>query len=424
MDAPEPDSDVVENLIYEWNAAPERDYTSFPAAGLHDYTLSAVNETQHWSTLSASERLAFLESLAMIGCSSAELGRVDAERDEYQQQLELAKKLGESPIDLDIRVCLGSHASALHGLLTFASLAGRRVSACLMTKDLEGLVPVTPDRVEQWCTAVDAIACQTHHLDMRRGVVLPVVSTLEDSYIYHCILAVGTVGMDWIVLEDVGRSVPPWTEYRTERLISFLANTRQRHPVIEWKGSNRYGLGVAVSLGALAAEIDRVHGTVLGIGPPGSHVPSDQLVLNIALEQGRESALEQLVPMCEFLAQCINWRIPVNYPLLGQDAFRTASGVHAAAIIKAMQREQQALADRVYSSIPAGVFGKKQVIELGPLSGMATVRYWLSTRGIAAEPELSQHLLAVAKRARRVLSEEEVYEAIAWFKRFKATISS
>ena len=34
-------------------------------------------------------------------------------------------------------------------------------------------------------------------------------------------------------------------------------------------------------------------------------------------------------------AQAVGWHVPINYPLVGRDAFRTATGVHAAAIIKA-----------------------------------------------------------------------------------------
>jgi 2-isopropylmalate synthase len=104
--------------------------------------------------------------------------------------------------------------------------------------------------------------------------------------------------------------------------------------------------------------------------------------------------------------------IPTQYPLVGDDAFRTASGVHAAAVIKAIGKGDTEIADRVYSGVPAGWFGKSQAIEIGFMSGESNVVYWLNSRGIEPHKGLVQHIFALAKSKDHILSDAEIHGAI------------
>jgi len=123
--------------------------------------------------------------------------------------------------------------------------------------------------------------------------------------------------------------------------------------------------------------------------------------------------LTKLVEYCETVARAVGWAIPLNYPLVGRDSFRTATGVHAAAIIKAMQRGDAWLADRVYSGVPAGTFGRQQEIAIGFMSGASNVNYWLGQRGIEPTDSLVSAILEVAKGARYLLSDEQVMAVVA-----------
>ena len=105
--------------------------------------------------------------------------------------------------------------------------------------------------------------------------------------------------------------------------------------------------------------------------------------------------------------------VPVNYPLVGADAFRTSTGVHAAAIIKAQNKGDAWLADRIYSGVPAGMFGRGQAIEIGPMSGASNVVHWLKARGLDADAALVQVILLKAKEGGRVLNPDELLAAIA-----------
>ena len=55
--------------------------------------------------------------------------------------------------------------------------------------------------------------------------------------------------------------------------------------------------------------------------------------------------------------------------------------MHAAAIIRAEAKEDAWLADRIYSAIPASMVGRERRIEIGPMSGLSNVKYWLRENG-------------------------------------------
>jgi 2-isopropylmalate synthase len=104
--------------------------------------------------------------------------------------------------------------------------------------------------------------------------------------------------------------------------------------------------------------------------------------------------------------------IPANYPVLGHDAFRTATGVHAAAVIKAKRKGDDWLANRVYSGVPADLFGCEQIIEIGPMSGESNVVFWLEQRGIDAQSDLVKAVLEAAKQSTGLLSEAQILRIV------------
>ena len=183
---------------------------------------------------------------------------------------------------------------------------------------------------------------------------------------------------------------------------------------IDWHGHNDRGLGVINALWALRSGADRVHGTMLGIGERVGNAAIDQILVNLhllgALPGGRD--LSKLVELAELVARVCKVPIPYNYPVLGSDAFRTATGVHAAAIIKAERKGDAYLADRIYSSVPAELFGRQQEIEIGPMSGESNVIYWLRRHKLEPEAALVKQIVELAKRASRLLSTEELLAVV------------
>jgi 2-isopropylmalate synthase len=183
------------------------------------------------------------------------------------------------------------------------------------------------------------------------------------------------------------------------------------HVALDWHGHNDRGHALTTALFALEWGVDRVHGCALGIGERVGNTPMDLLLLNLYLLRQLDPKRHDLSCLVEYAQKASEYTgMPIHptYPLAGRDAFRTATGVHAAAVIKAEQRGDPELADRVYSSVPARVFGRRQEIEIGYSSGKSNVIWWLREHGIEAKDEITAELLAYAKQQDHTLTEDEI----------------
>jgi 2-isopropylmalate synthase len=178
---------------------------------------------------------------------------------------------------------------------------------------------------------------------------------------------------------------------------------------LDWHGHSDRGLAVANSLAAFEAGAQQVHGTALGIGERVGNTPLDQLLVNLRLMGAIDRDLGKLKEYCSVVSEAVGVPIPPNYPVVGEDAFRTATGVHAAAVIKAFRKNDVELANQVYSGVPSHWFGIDQRIEIGPMSGKSNVVFWLEKRQFRPTDELVERILSRAKQADRVLSDREIF---------------
>lgn len=181
---------------------------------------------------------------------------------------------------------------------------------------------------------------------------------------------------------------------------------------LDWHGHSDRGLGLINAIEAAVAGADRIHGCALGLGERVGNTHLDLLLVNFKLLGWIDTDLTRLKKMGELIAEGTGMAIPANYPVLGHDAFRTATGVHAAAVIKAKRKGDEWLANRVYSGVPAEMFGCEQIIEIGPMSGESNVVYWLQQRGIEAKPELVGAIVVHAKQTNHLLGEAEIHAII------------
>jgi 2-isopropylmalate synthase len=177
---------------------------------------------------------------------------------------------------------------------------------------------------------------------------------------------------------------------------------------LDWHGHNDRGLAVINSLVALEAGADRAHGTGLGLGERVGNAAMDQLLINLKLSGVHKHDISVLARYCQLVASACRVEIPANYPVFGRDAFRTATGVHAAAIIKATKKGDRDYADRVYSGVPASWVGREQAIEVSHMSGTSNVIHWLESHGYTADKDLVSAVIQAAKRMNRVLTDDEM----------------
>lgn len=266
--------------------------------------------------------------------------------------------------------------------------------------DLDHLVRLTRQAV---------IFCRTHDI--------PVMMVTEDTtrarpeHLKAIYLAAIEEGAHAICLSDTcGHATP----MGVRNLVRFVKEEVVRgQPIrIDWHGHNDRGLGVANAIAAFEAGADQLHGSILGIGERSGNVAIDQLMVNLILMNRWKGDLTDLPSLAARVAELCAFPIPVNYPVLGRDAFRTGTGVHAAAIVKALRQGDVALADAVYSGVPAALVGRRQEIEIGPVAGHSNVIYWLEMNGYDANPERIERILALAKKSHRILTEAEIEAAL------------
>jgi len=205
----------------------------------------------------------------------------------------------------------------------------------------------------------------------------------------------------------VGHATPEGVRNLVGFVREVIAETGE--PVkIDWHGHRDRGLGVINPLAAIQAGADRVHGCALGIGERAGNSEMDLLLVNLKLLGWIDRDLTSLGKYCRLVSEGCGVPIPSNYPVVGPDAFETGTGVHAAAVIKALRRDDAWLADRVYSGVPAGEFGFRQRIRVGPMSGRSNVVFWLEEQGLDPADAVVDRIFAAAKKSDRLLTDEEL----------------
>jgi 2-isopropylmalate synthase len=193
---------------------------------------------------------------------------------------------------------------------------------------------------------------------------------------------------------------------------------------VDWHGHRDRGLGLVNCLAAIMAGAHRVHGTALGVGERVGNAEMDLLIVNLHLLGAHRHDVSKLREYCELAASAIGVPLPANYPVLGSDAFRTGTGVHAAAIMKARKKGDAWLADRIYSAVPAGTFGLKQRIEISPVSGISNVKCWLEEHGYDPnDSALCDRLFGAAKASDRALTDADCHRIASDKKHAAADLS-
>ncbi|DAC24353.1 MAG TPA: 2-isopropylmalate synthase [Candidatus Poseidoniales archaeon] len=207
-----------------------------------------------------------------------------------------------------------------------------------------------------------------------------------------------------------------------EQLLRFVqdevipdAGFKRRDIEVNWHGHQDRGLGVANNIAAYYAGADVIHGTALGVGERAGNAPIDQTLVNLKLMGAIDNDLTTLNEYMRKANEYVEVALPRNYPVFGQDAFETGTGVHASAVVKAMKKGDHWLADRIYSGVPAQDFGLEQIIRIGHMSGRSNIIYWLERNGFEATDGLVAHLFDLAKSQRRLMSDEEVNQAVQTF---------
>ena len=218
-----------------------------------------------------------------------------------------------------------------------------------------------------------------------------------------------------VLCDTAGHATPMGTVALVKFVVEQVIRPSGEKIRLDWHGHCDRGLATANAMAALIAGANCVHATALGIGERVGNTQMDQMLVNLKLMgispwDGQD--LTKLKHYCEAVSEATGIPIPANYPVVGDDAFRTATGVHAAAVIKAYRKNNIELANTVYSGVPSHVFGLEQIIDIGPMSGKSNVLFWLERHGFPADDGVVERIYRRAKASDHTLTEAEIMECV------------
>jgi 2-isopropylmalate synthase len=400
-------------LVFDWNELNRRGRLVPKEVTFFDETLRDGLQNPSVVDPTIEDKLKILHLMEELGIHAADIGLPGSSKRAFDDVLRLCKEVVDCKMNIRIACAGRTVVGDITPMIDLSQRAGLPI-------EVYAFIGSSPIRqyAEEWDVSYIAKrSCEAIDVAVKAG--LPVAYVTEDTtrsrpeVLTTLFRAAIDHGANRICLSDtVGHATPDGVRNLIQFTKSVIAGMGANHVLIDWHGHNDRGLALVNALFALEFGADRVHATALGVGERVGNAQMELILLNMKLLGQLDRDLTGLLDYCETVAKAVGWTVPINYPLVGGDAFRTATGVHAAAIIKSMQKGDSWLADRIYSGVPAGMFGRTQEICIGFMSGASNVNYWLGKRGIPGDESLVAEILRVAKAQNHILSDAEVMAVV------------
>jgi 2-isopropylmalate synthase len=409
------DRDRAADLIFDWNEVNRKGRILPKNASFFDETLRDGLQNPSVVDPGIEHKLKILHLMNDLGIHVADVGLPGSSKRAFEDVLTICNEVTKNKMKIRIACAGRTVVGDITPMIEVSQRAGIPV-------EVYAFIGSSPIRqyAEDW--DVNLIAKRSAEaIDVAVKAGLPVAYVTEDTtrsrpeVLTTLFRAAIDHGASRLCLSDtVGHATRDGVRNLIQFTKNVIAGTGREDVGIDWHGHNDRGLALENAIWAFEYGADRVHATGLGIGERVGNAQMELLLLNLKLLGQLEGQdLTRLLEYCESIASAVGWTIPINYPLVGRDAFRTATGVHAAAIIKAMHKGDKWLADRIYSGVPAGMIGRAQEICIGFMSGASNGNYWLAKRGIASDETLVAEILKAAKAQDHIMTEDEVMAVIA-----------
>jgi 2-isopropylmalate synthase len=398
-------------LIYDWNTTGDAfDYPARSAIELDDETLRDGLQSPSVIDPPIEQKLEILHLMAGLGIHTADIGLPGAGPRAVADVRALAREIAQQRLPIAANCAARTVVADVEPIVRISQEAGIPIEACTFI----GSSPIRLYAEDWTLERMLRVSEEAVRFAVKEG--LPVMYVTEDTtrarpeVLKELYSNAIRWGVRRVCLADtVGHATPAGVRQLVRFVREEVVRPSGEDVKIDWHGHRDRGLGLANTFAAIEAGVDRVHGTALGIGERVGNTEMDLLLVNLKLLGLHSADLSTLPRYCETVSRATGVTIPPNYPVFGVDAFRTGTGVHAAAIIKARQKGDEWLADRVYSAVPAALFGRRQEIEISHVSGMSNVKFWLAEHGYDADNDkLCQQVFDLAKRTNRALTDREI----------------
>ena len=399
------------SLIYDWNEVTQDfQWSSIESVELDDETLRDGLQNPSVVDPPISEKIRLLHYMDQLGITTADIGLPGAGPRAVDAVTALAQEVVDSKLSIDVNCAARTVLADVRPIVDISQKVGIAIEACTFI----GSSPIR-QYAEDWTLAkMLRVTEESVTFAVREG--LPVMMVTEDTTRAHpdVLKELYSKAIEWgakrlCIADTVGHATPAGVRALVRFVIEEIVEPSGESVGVDWHGHRDRGLGLANTIAAIEAGATRVHGTALGIGERSGNTEMDMILVNLKLLGAHDADLSVLPEYCELVAEACQIPLVHSYPVIGADAFRTATGVHAAAIVKAHEKGDEWLADRIYSAVPASMVGRKQVIEIGPMSGLSNVKFWLRANGYNPEDEeLCARIFQAAKKTDRTLTKGEL----------------
>ncbi|HEX8253005.1 MAG TPA: LeuA family protein [Thermoanaerobaculia bacterium] len=399
----------LEHLIHDWNVDGEQPPRPQRKIEFDDETLRDGLQSPSVTDPSIEDKLRILHYMDAIGIDNADIGLPGAGPHVQKTVERLAREIVEQKLSVYPSAAGRTHENDVRPIIDISERVGIAIEADLFIGS-SAIRQFAEEWELDWIIQQSAKAVR---FAVEHGI--PVMYVTEDTTrakpedIEKLYTAAIEAGAARICIADTVGHATPWG---TRNVVSFVRKLVDRvnpEVKIDWHGHEDRGMGVINCIAAIEAGADRVHGSAAGIGERVGNTPMDLLMVNLKLMGWIDNDLTSLPEYVKHVSRVTNVPLSDRYPVFGRDAFRTGTGVHAAAIVKAKKKGSDWLADRVYSGVPAGMFGLKQVIEVGPMCGLSNVIYWLDANGYEQQESLAKEIFQLAKSTNRILTDDELH---------------
>ena len=400
-----------DTLIYDWNQLSPFtcQFTPPQLIELNDETLRDGLQCPSVLQPTLEQKLAFLRLMPKLGIDSADIGYAAASKTALDDVIVLAQTILDEHLSVKPNCAGRTHEADINPILEAQQRSGQAIEAALFI----GSSPIR-QFVEGWdlsflLKTIEKAVLYAHSHNLAVMFVTEDTTRALPDHIAAMYLTAAEAGASRLCISDtVGHATPSGVQHLVGFLREQLQGAGFGELMLDWHGHRDRGLDVVNSMAALSAGASRVHGCALGIGERVGNTALDTLLVNLVLQGWMDQDLSALDEYCKVASEMTGIPIPRNYPILGEDAFVTSTGVHAAAILKAHAKRDSWLEDRVYSAIPASLVGRHQTITIGPMSGQANVVAWLKDHQMEPTSSRITLILNAAKQTTHILSDEEI----------------
>ncbi len=404
------------DLIYDWNQNYPTSLRPLGPVLLNDESLRDGLQSPSVRDPSIPEKIEILHLMEALGINSLDLGLPGAGVRAVQHVTALAQEIVSNKMQIEANCAARTHENDIRPIAEIVRKTGLKIAASTFI----GSSPIRR-HTEGW---TEDFLLQTTDKAVKYGVSLglEVIYVTEDTSrcdpetLKRLYATAINCGARTIVICDTAGHATPMGAFALVRfIIDEVVKPSGEKIRVDWHGHCDRGLAIANSIAALMAGATCVHACALGIGERVGNTQMDQMLVNLKLmgiAPWDAQDLTKLKDYCQAVSRATGVPIPANYPVIGEDAFRTATGVHASAVIKAYKKNDVELANAVYSGVPSHLFGLEQVIDVGPLSGKSNVLFWLERRGIPASDDVVERIYKRAKASDHTLSEAEILDCV------------